>query len=122
MFETSFSHASATPLPPNAQLDAALAILHDFEIVVRLSPDCRGCRAIPPPSAKNGAVKTNGNQVNGNISAGGPGQMQYYEVEDDLPFIPKKFWSGGVRYQADFLPVPDGCDISESEVYDSSIS
>ena len=38
--------------------------------------------------------------------------MRFYEVEDDIPFIPKKFWSGGVKYQADYLPVSNGCDIT----------
>ncbi|KAK5122633.1 hypothetical protein LTR85_003896 [Meristemomyces frigidus] len=107
LFETTFSHASATALPPNLNIDQALKTLHDFETVIRLSPDCRGCRPIPPPQLKNGCAKTNG-AVNGASQA----QMQYYEVEDDLPFIPKKFWSGGVRYVADFLPTEDGCDIT----------
>jgi hypothetical protein len=38
--------------------------------------------------------------------------MEYYEVEDDLPFMPKRLWSGGVKYTADFLPQEDGCDIT----------
>lgn len=107
MFETSFSHASATALPPNVSIDLALQTLHDFETVVRLGPNSRGCKPIPPPPAKNGYAKTNG-AVNGTPR----GQMQYYEVEDDLPFIPKKFWSGGVKYIADYLPTEDGCDIT----------
>lgn len=64
---------------------------------MKLSPDCRGCRPIPPPSN----VKTRA----------GP-DIEYYEVEDDLPFIPKRLWSGGVKYTADFTPVEDGCDIT----------
>ncbi|EMC92417.1 hypothetical protein BAUCODRAFT_288309 [Baudoinia panamericana UAMH 10762] len=108
MFETNFSHASASPLPPNASIDLALELLHDFEFVIRLSPDCRGCKRIPPPTAKNGYPKTNATAPNGTTED----QTQYYEVEDDLPFMPKKFWSGGVKYTADFQPKEDGCDIT----------
>ena len=104
MFELSFSYASATPLPPNLSIDNALATLHDFETVIKLSPDCRGCKRILP--SKNSHPKTNG------VSRGTGGEMQYYEVDEDLPFIPKKLWSGGVKYTADFLPVADGCDIT----------
>jgi hypothetical protein len=101
MFETSFSYASATPIPASLPNEPALKILHDFETVIKLSPDCRGCRPVDPPKAKNG-------YTNGTSTA----SMQYYEVEDDLPFIPKRLWSGGVKYLADFLPVEDGCDIT----------
>jgi hypothetical protein len=38
--------------------------------------------------------------------------MTYFEVEDDLPFIPKSLWSGGVTYRADFVPTRDGCEIT----------
>ncbi|KAF2216163.1 hypothetical protein CERZMDRAFT_81321 [Cercospora zeae-maydis SCOH1-5] len=107
MFETSFQHASSTPLPKDVSLDNGLQLLHDFETVIRLSPDCRGCKPIPPP--KTGQQKRQANRE-------GKSQEQedvlYYEVEDDLPFIPKTLWSGGVKYQADFLPQPDGCDIT----------
>ncbi|KAK4545239.1 hypothetical protein LTR36_003419 [Oleoguttula mirabilis] len=106
MFDTTFSHASATALPPNLNIDQALKTLHDFETVIRLSPDCRGCRPVPPPQTKNGKINGAGN------GAAAQGQLQYYEVEDDLPFIPKKLWSGGVKYTADFLPTEDGCDIT----------
>jgi hypothetical protein len=98
MFETSFSYASATPIPPSLSTSSAIHILHDFETVIKLSPDCRSCKPISPPK-------------NGYTNGAGP-QIQYYEVEDDLPFIPKKLWSGGVRYTADFVPMDDGCDIT----------
>jgi len=101
MFETTFSHASATALPPNIQIDSALAVLHNFDTVIKLSPDCNGCKQIPPPQSKNGV-----------LSDGAQGQMQYFEVEDDLPFMPKKLWKGGVKYVADFLPTEDGCNIT----------
>ena len=101
MWETSFQHASSTPLPPNVSIEAGLQLLHDFDFVVRLSPDCRGCQPIPSPHSANG----DGNGISDEC-------ISYYEVEDDLPFIPKRLWSGGVKYQADFLPAPDGCDIT----------
>lgn len=94
IFETTFQHASSTPLPPNLSIEAGIAALHDFEGVIRMNPDCRGCKPITPP-----------------VQSAQP-QMQYYEVEDDLPFIPKRLWSGGVKYNADFLPTTDGCDIT----------
>ena len=98
MFETSFSYASATPIPPSPSISPAICILHDFETVIKLSPDCRGCRPLPLP--KNSKAKSV------------PSKVQYWEVEDDLPFVPKKLWSGGVKYTADFIPVDDGCDIT----------
>lgn len=104
MFETKFSHTSATPIPPNLSIENAIALLHDFETVIKLSPDCRGCKPMP---SQNGCKKING-QTNGTSI----GHMTAYEVEDDLPFIPKRLWSGGVKYRAAFTPVPDGCDIT----------
>jgi hypothetical protein len=102
MFETTFSCASATPIPSAlANESAGLTILHDFETVIRLSPDCRGCKPLQPPNGKSGYNKS---------TSGTP--MTYWEVEDDLPFMPKKLWSGGVKYTADFMPVEDGCDIT----------
>lgn len=104
MFETSFSYASATPLPPNLSIDEAISILHSFETVIKLSPDCRGCKQLPGP--KNG-------EITSSKKTGTPlAPITYYEVEDSLPFIPKRLWSGGVRYAAEFLPVSDGCDIT----------
>lgn len=108
MFETSFSHKSSTPIPPTVSITAALQLLHDFEAVNRLNPDVRGQKPIQP---KNGSHKSN-SLPNGNTSHGALGPVQYYEVEDDLPFIPKKLWSGGVKYQADFIPFSEGCDIT----------
>lgn len=107
MWETTFQHVSATALPPNVSVDQAITLLHDFETIIRLSPDCRGCKPYNPPQPKNGQAKANGNVTNGEQKL-----EQHYEVEDDLPFIPKRLWSGGVRYIADFLPTADGCDIT----------
>ena len=101
MFETSFSESTTTPIPPNLSIENGLPILHDFETVIRFSPDCRGCKPIPAPKAS--CQRT---------ASANAADKQYYEVSDDLPFIPKKLWSGGVRYNADFLPVSDGCDIT----------
>lgn len=106
MFETTFSYKSSTPLPPTVSINTALRLLHDFETINRLNPDVRGQKPITP---KNGVPKTNGHA---NTDASGLGQVQCFEVEDDLPFIPKKLWSGGVRYQADFVPLEEGCDIT----------
>lgn len=110
MFETSFQHATSTPLPKNVSLTTGLQLLHDFETVIRLSPDCRGCKLIPPP--KNREHKRSGSLAHGTADGQEQDQILYYEVEDDLPFIPKSLWSGGVRYQADYVPRPDGCDIT----------
>ncbi|KAM3422527.1 hypothetical protein BST61_g28 [Cercospora zeina] len=110
MFETSFQHASSTPLPKDVSLDHGLQLLQDFETVIRLSPDCKGCKPIPPP--KNGPHKRNGHTGKGSANGKEQEEVLYYEVEDDLPFIPKSLWSGGVKYQADFVPRPDGCDIT----------
>jgi len=97
MFETEFQHISSTALPQNVDVQTGLKILHDFETMIRLSPDCRGCKPVPAPPTKNGETH--------------PANMQHYEVEDDLPFIPKRLWAGGVKYVADFVPTAEGCDI-----------
>ncbi|KXL47547.1 hypothetical protein M433DRAFT_139449 [Acidomyces richmondensis BFW] len=107
MFDTSFSYSSATPIPSGLDIDRGISLLHDFEVVIKLSPDCRGCKPIPPPKPKNG-LKLHDASTNGILKT----DLQYYEVEDDLPFMPKKLWSGGVRYNAEFLPQEDGCDIT----------
>ncbi|KAK5116468.1 hypothetical protein LTR62_008017 [Meristemomyces frigidus] len=108
MFDVDFTHASTSPLPPSASPEMAVKLLHDFDLVVKLNPDCKGCKAIPAPQAKAKALNINGGRPAGLAK----GDMQYFEVEDDLPFMPKKLWSGGVKYIADFLPTEDGCDIT----------
>lgn len=100
MFETSFSHSSATPIPPNLSIENGVSVMHDFETMIKLSPDTRGCKPVQPT---NGYARTNGTRCTDN--------MQFWEVEDDLPFIPKKLWAGGVKYKAEFVPLADGCDI-----------
>lgn len=110
MWETSFQHASSTPLPPNVSIDTGLLLLRDFDCIVRLSPDCRGCQPIPAPPTSNGS--SGANASNGAANGTSDNNITYYEVEDDLPFVPKRLWSGGVKYQADFLPTSDGCDIT----------
>lgn len=109
-FETTFQHASQTQIPPNVSVEAGLKLLHDFDIIIRLSPDCRGCKRIPTPKhLANKPKKT----TNGDGHLESPEyEIQYYEVEEDLTFIPKRLWSGGVRYMAEFLPTVDGCDIT----------
>lgn len=89
-----------TPLPPNVSIAAGLQLLRDFDFVVRLSPDCRCYQRIPAP-----APETREDNVSGEVTT-------YYEVQDDLPFIPKRLWSGGVKYQAAFRPTPEGCRIT----------
>lgn len=101
MFETSFQHSSSTPIPSDVSISQGLSILHDFETVVRLSPDCCGCRQLPPSEVPN-KKSSDHNQD----------QTQHYEVSDNLPFIPKRLWSGGVKYTADFLPQPNGCIVT----------
>lgn len=103
MFETNFNYSTATPLPPNLNIAKAVQLLHDFEFVMKLSPDCHSTKPIPPPKANKPTPNTTGPNAQ---------QMTYFEVEDDLPFMPKRLWSGGVRYTADFLPTPEGCDIT----------
>ncbi|KAF2726378.1 hypothetical protein K431DRAFT_280408 [Polychaeton citri CBS 116435] len=101
MFETTFTHQSALALPGNVSIEAGIDLLHDFDTVIRFSPDVRNTKSIPAPNGK-------GAKINGVIPVG----QQWFEVEDDLPFIPKRLWSGGVKYNAIFVPTQDGCDIT----------
>ncbi|TKA34578.1 hypothetical protein B0A54_13634 [Friedmanniomyces endolithicus] len=64
--------------------------------------------ASPPPKAKNGTSKKPAAATNGDATT----EIQYWEVADDLPFMPKKMWSGGVKYNAEFVAQGDGCDIT----------
>ncbi|GAB7360023.1 hypothetical protein MBLNU230_g7547t1 [Neophaeotheca triangularis] len=96
MFETTWAHASSQVLPPNTSREAAIRLLHDFDGVMRLNPDCKSTRPIEP---KNGMAK---NAVDG---------QQFYEVEDAISFLPSAVWSGTCRYTAAFLRLKDGCDI-----------
>ncbi|SMR46854.1 unnamed protein product [Zymoseptoria tritici ST99CH_1E4] len=95
MFETTFTHSSTATLPHPTSMSHALSLLHDFNTVIHLSPECNGFRAIPSPVP---------NQKDDHI--------QHYEVEDQLHFLPRYLWSGNVKYTADFLPQHDGCDIT----------
>ncbi|KAK4505363.1 hypothetical protein PRZ48_003326 [Zasmidium cellare] len=113
LFETTFTYASQSQLPPNVSVEAGLKMLHDFDVIIRLSPDCRGCKRVPTPKH---LAKPHNRPANGD----GPfanginehQEIQCYEVEEDLTFIPKRLWSGGVKYLAEFLPTADGCDIT----------
>ncbi|KAK4631647.1 hypothetical protein CLAFUW4_02532 [Fulvia fulva] len=112
MFETTFQHTTNTPLPANVSIESGIEILHDCETILRLAPDCRDCRPIPPPESKNGQPKPNDDaKLNSNDDTT-EGETQHWEVEDDLPFIPKRLWSGGVTYRCDFVPTHDGCIIT----------
>lgn len=94
MFETNFTYTSSAPLAPSVHPSAALPILHDFTTIIHFNPDTRGCRRLSP--------STEDTPLNTPIK---------YEVEDNIAFIPKKLWSGGVRYNAIFTALADGCDI-----------
>lgn len=100
MFDTTWQHSSSSPLPSQASPETALKLLHDFDTIIHLNPDVRSTKPVKPSNGYH----TNKGSFN-----------QYYEVEDDIPFIPKKLWSGGVRYTAIFLPIEgEGCDITIS--------
>ncbi|QIW95819.1 hypothetical protein AMS68_001337 [Peltaster fructicola] len=109
MFETNFSYKSATPIPSTVSLKDALNILHDFETVNKLNPDVRGSKPIVPKSTPKRPAAASAKSIRGDTPLG---EIQYFEVEDDLPFIPKRLWSGGVRYQADYVPTEQGCNIT----------
>ncbi|EME47447.1 hypothetical protein DOTSEDRAFT_69391 [Dothistroma septosporum NZE10] len=108
MFETTFQQTTSTPLPPNISIENGIEILHDCETILRLAPDCRGCKPIPP---KNGQTRPNDNATI-DPKDRADAETTYWDVEDDLPFIPKRLWSGGVHYTADFTPTSDGCVIT----------
>jgi hypothetical protein len=81
-------------------LPYAVRLLHDFNTVIHLSPECSGFRAVQyPHHASDPANETES-------------QIQYYEVEDTLHFLPKYLWRGAVKYTADFLPTMDGCNVT----------
>ncbi|GAB7352723.1 hypothetical protein MBLNU459_g3077t2 [Dothideomycetes sp. NU459] len=90
MFDTTFSHTSESILPSLAPEDVVLHLLHDFDTLIRLNPDCKGY----------------------NLISTCPEKGSEYDVEDSLAFIPKKLWSGGVWYKARFETVDNGCDIT----------
>lgn len=98
MFDTSFTYTSSAPLAPHVTREAAVPVLHDFDTIIRFNPNTRGSRRLsPPPSPDCNSVTIS--------------EPVRYEVEDSISFIPKKLWSGGVRYNAVFTPLEDGCNI-----------
>lgn len=90
MFDTTFSHSSESTLPPKAPEDVILQLLHDFDTLIRLNPDCRGYNLVSTSAETTSE----------------------YDVEDNLAFMPKKLWSGSVWYKATFKTIDDGCDIT----------
>ena len=96
MFDTTFSHITNAPLPAHTPPTAALPILHDFNTIIHFNPDSLGCQRLSPAPADPA------DDLNHPIK---------YEVQDSIAFIPKRLWSGGVKYNATFTPLQNGCDI-----------
>ncbi|KAL1297641.1 hypothetical protein AAFC00_006198 [Neodothiora populina] len=90
MFETSFSHVSESTIDTSTPSDLIIKLMHDFDLIVKLNPDCKGYVLV----AQHGQ------------------DTWEYRVEDYLAFIPKKLWNGGVSYTATYKIVEDGCDIT----------
>lgn len=89
MFDSSYSYGSSSPLPSSASDETVISLLHTFDIIIRLNPQCRGVKPVSDPEAD-------------------PAE---YRVEDTIAFIPKEIWDGGVWYSASFKRLKDGCDI-----------
>lgn len=90
MFETSFSHVSESDISSAIPDEAIIKLMHDFHLIQKLNPDCKDIQFV--------------RQISENTWE--------YRVEDNLAFVPKKLWSGGVFYTAIYTITDDGCDIT----------
>lgn len=45
-----------------------------------------------------------------------------YEVDEQLAFVPRKIWHGGVHYKSVFTTVEDGCDVTVDAPFFNSVN
>jgi len=81
-----------TPIPAGVTRDAAVAWLHNHEQMIRLNPLVQRLgRSTPPPHAPQDEH-----------------DCTWYEITDQINYLPGGLWSGEVTYKACFNDLPDG--------------
>lgn len=98
LLETKFTHTSSSSLSASVSQERIIKLLHDFDAMMHLNPDCNGFRLKKQLSENSWE----------------------YEVEEQLTFIPKRLWSGGVTYTCTFTTLDNGCDIKVKAPFFSS--
>lgn len=100
MLESSIDHVSTSTLPSGIPASSALHLLHDFDVLISLNSDYVSHQFI--------------HQISNTESE--------YQVNEQLAFIPRKLWHGGVKYKSVFTTLEDGCDITVDAPFFNSVN
>ena len=92
VFNTTAKLKHSTLLPPTATFEAAVAVLHNHDAILRLDPEFVSYEAKPTPaSSKNPATK-------------------YYSVTDHMNALPAGLWDTTVKFEAEITDIPKGVE------------
>jgi len=100
MLDSTIDHISTSTLPAGIPTSLAIQILHDFDTLISLNSDHNSHKLI--------------HQISDTESE--------YQVDEQLAFIPRKLWHGGVKYKSVFTTFEDGCDISVDAPFFKSVN
>lgn len=96
-----FKTTVSTALPPEIPLEKAIAILHDYESLSSMSPKWKRSQRKAKPSSRQSFSKRSSRQ-----------HPEYWEIEEEVPWIPKWLWNGTAKYSLEFTPISNGCDVT----------
>lgn len=92
VFNTTVKLKHRSLLPPTATFDAAIAVLHDHDKIIRLDPEFISYKINQPPaSSTNPATK-------------------YYTVTDHMNALPAGLWDSTVNFEAEITNTPTGVE------------
>lgn len=100
MLESTIDRVSMSNLPPGIPTSSALQMLHDFDTLISFNSDHNSHKLI--------------HQISDTESE--------YQVDEQLAFIPRKLWHGGVKYKSVFTTLEDGCDITVDAPFFKSVN
>lgn len=100
MLDSTIDHVSTSTLPPEVPTSSAIRFLHDFDTLISLNSDHNSHKLI--------------RQISDTESE--------YQVDEQLAFIPRKLWHGGVKYKSVFTRFEDGCDITVNAPFFKSVN
>lgn len=92
VFNTTAKLKHSTLLPPTATFEAAVAVLHNHDSILRLDPEFVSYETKPTPtSSENPATK-------------------YYTVTDHMNALPRGIWDSTVNFEAEITDIPKGVE------------
>lgn len=101
LFETSFTVIVTTALPRGAPIDKAISVLHDCATLTSMTPNWRTSERKTPSTPQHPSIEKRAQEV-----------CEYWEVEEDVPWIPKWLRNGTMKSLVVFSPVFNGCDLT----------